>query len=259
VRKISRRRLLRLVAALLAFGRSLAREDVSYTPNKQADAFVKTSATAWLLGVIFDQLIDARRAWAAPYRLRQRLGYLGVRALASTHVGALRAAIREEPALALYPQPMARWIKGSMTAIRDNYSGRTEGIWSDALTAGEVIARLRKLPGVSQKKANMAARILHEEDHPFCRRRFDRWDQIDVAVDSQVARVARRTGISTTTKPKDVVLAARCLNPRYPGALDAPMWEIGRTWCRPKKPDCDGGRDGRPCPLSKLCPRIGVP
>ena len=38
--------------------------------------------------------------------------------------------------------------------------------------------------------------------------------------------------------PEAVIYAARRLNPDYPGVFDLPLWDIGRTVCRPSHPVC---------------------
>jgi hypothetical protein len=60
----------------------------------------------------------------------------------------------------------------------EDYDGDASKIWRDCRTAGEVIERLNEFTGISQKKAHMAARILHEEV-----KSFSRWSEINVAVD----------------------------------------------------------------------------
>jgi endonuclease-3 len=51
---------------------------------------------------------------------------------------------------------------------------------------------------------------------------------------------------------RDVVNAARQLNPEYPGELDYPAWLIGRNWCLPTNPRC------KECYLNGVCPKIGI-
>ncbi len=63
---------------------------------------------------------------------------------------------------------------------------------------------------------------------------------VDVSSDVQVRRVFTRLGLIAEKAPLlDILYCARTLNADYPGAFDLPCWEIGRTFCRPKDPDCD--------------------
>jgi endonuclease III len=65
-----------------------------------------------------------------------------------------------------------------------------------------------------------------------------------------VRRVFLRSGLADRDEAHHIVAAARIANPDRPGALDLPAWEIGRTWCRPRAPDCAG------CPIGAVCPRL---
>jgi endonuclease III len=69
---------------------------------------------------------------------------------------------------------------------------------------------------------------------------FDDLDhrQIDIKPDVHTIRVLYRLGASEAMTDQAAVIAARKLNPEYPGALDLSLWNIGRTWCRPITPLC---------------------
>jgi uncharacterized HhH-GPD family protein len=243
-----------VVERLLRFGRS-AQAGGSYTDDRPAERFIRTNWNAWLMGVIFDQGIPYQQAWAAPHLLKQRLGHFNIRRIAVTPVTELRRVVRESPALHRYVLKLPRWIKGVATKLVKEYNGDARNIWSGCLTAGEVIERLDDFPGIGQKKAHMAARILHEEECTFYR-----WDQINVAVDVHVRRVWKRTGLVSQTSTETIMAAATRLWPKYPGELDFPTWWIGTTWCHERGADCEGERhdEGQRCPLLRVCPKIGV-
>src|SRR5262245_56449918 len=57
----------KIAKRLLKFGASLPSGNSAYTTLKRANRLVETNANAWLLAVVFDQLIPAERAWEAPY------------------------------------------------------------------------------------------------------------------------------------------------------------------------------------------------
>jgi endonuclease III len=72
---------------------------------------------------------------------------------------------------------------------------------------------------------------------------------IDISVDSQVRRVFARLGFVGGDATNDqIIYRARDLNPLYPGVFDLSLWEIGRNWCHPRKPDCAN------CYLLRWCP-----
>ena len=73
--------------------------------------------------------------------------------------------------------------------------------------------------------------------------------QLDVKPDTHVMRVFARSGlIKKSAKEYEAVEIAKKLNPKFPGALDAPAFNIGLEWCRPKNKKC------KECPISSACP-----
>lgn len=69
----------------------------------------------------------------------------------------------------------------------------------------------------------------------------------DVAYDVQIRRVFLRSGLAEIDDVDHMVTVARKTYPERPGALDAPAWVIGRTWCRPAGPLCQS------CAISTVC------
>lgn len=245
-----------VVAALLAYGRQPS-SGSSYTNNRPAEAFVRRNDNAFLLGVIFDQGIPYEKAWEAPYLLKRRLGHFSMRRLAGSPIPEIRRALRgatEGEALQRFTTKVAWWLRAAARKLIKDYRGDAGNIWQDCWTAGEVIERLDDFPGIGQKKAHMAARILHEERAPH---EFVRWQDINVAVDIHVRRVFKRTGLVESAVTSEILAEAARLHPRYPGALDVPAWSIGQGWCGPKRADCGGRQrsDGQPCPLRRVCPK----
>lgn len=253
----------KVVEALVRYGRKLYNEGGSYTgdPKSKAERFIITNKNAWLMGVLFDGFITAERAWLAPLELKERLGHFNMRKIATMPVSVLRRKINEPPALHFFVGKMPRWLKKAAKKLVKEYDGDASNIWNECLkcvTAGEVIERLKEFDGIGQKKAYMAARILHDDEEWD----FKRWDQINVAVDTHIRTVWRRAGLSSDLSVKGIMASATRLRPRYPGELDSPAWDIGRNWCHKRRADCRGERhkEEKPCPLGGVgvCPRVGV-
>jgi endonuclease III len=78
---------------------------------------------------------------------------------------------------------------------------------------------------------------------------FDDLDhrQIDIKPDVHTMRVLYRLGASQAMTDQAAVIAARKLNPEFPGTLDFSLWNIGRTWCRPIAPLCSA------CGIGSIC------
>lgn len=246
-----------VVDHLLRFGAYERRQTANSTDDwSRAERFWWENPTAFLFGLIFNQGIPYQQSQTAPYRLKCRLGHLNVRRIADTPVTELRHAIRQAPALHRYIVKLPKWIKAAALKLVNDYHGRAENIWKGCLTAGEVIERLDDFPGIGQKKAHLAARLLHEDGD--CG--FYRWDQINMAVDVHVRRVWKRAGLVADTSIETITTTASRLHPSYPGELDLPTWLIGRTWCHERRPDCAGDYHDhrRGCPLRSVCPKVDV-
>lgn len=75
-----------------------------------------------------------------------------------------------------------------------------------------------------------------------------------VVVDTHVGRISRRLGLTAEKNPEKV---ERDLMDQFPKTewidLSHRMIKLGREYCVARKPKCDEG-----CPLSDICPRIGV-
>ena len=246
------------VKRIIQYGKVL--HDGPYTDNKTADQFVRTNPNAWLFGVIFDQGIPYTKAWAAPYILKCRIGHFNMKAIAKMPLAEIRKAVKGSApgeALHRYVNKVPLWLKRSATKLVKEYKGEASNIWNRCRTAGEVIERLDEFPGISQKKAHMAVRILHEDEEV----EFSRWDDINVAVDVHIRRVFKRAGLSKDLSVGGIMRAATELRPDYPGELDYPIWRIGMNWCHPHAADCQGKHeeDETPCPLSNVCAKNGVP
>jgi uncharacterized HhH-GPD family protein len=234
---------------LEAYGRELEAEGAAqfgsaFTDIAEADALLKASPTAFLIGVLFTQGVSAQRAWAGPWLLRERLGHLDLERLAGERA-AVDAAVCKRPALHRFKHTVAGWVSDMAARLLSCYDGDATLVWTPGSTVAEVSERLAAFPGIGRKKAAMAVEILM--------RHFG-VDLADigegtVAYDVHVRRVFLRSGLVETDTPDAVAAAARVACPQAPGTLDLPAWLVGRQWCRPKAPRCDE------CRLGEVCPR----
>jgi endonuclease-3 len=108
---------------------------------------------------------------------------------------------------------------------------------------GEVprtIEELTTLPGVARKSANVVLNTAF--DMPT-----------GIIVDTHVARVSQRMGLSRHDKPEDIERDLMRLVPKDQWTFFGPATVLhGRYTCVAKKPKCDG------CMVSDICPRNGV-
>lgn len=145
----------------------------------------------------------------------------------------------------------ARLLPQAAEYLLTTYGGDPRRIWRNQRNIDEVKRRLDAIPGIGPALANMTVLILAREYGLLGGKKARA--QLDVKPDIHVLRVFRRTGlVPHRASSHDVVEAARRLAPDFPASLDAPSFDIGRNWCKPKQPRC------LECPLGGVCPRVGV-
>ena len=236
----------RVTESLLEFDRRLAAgQAASFTPDAAADAFVRKDAFAFLVAVICDEQVRFETAWAAPLKLKQRLGHWDIQRIANERDNVL-AAFSVRPALHRWVSTTAIRVVEAAVRVIERYEGDASRIWNDEPSAAELRDRFESFVGIGQKKSAMAVEILERALRVPLRQLAGS----DVAVDVHVRRVFLRSGLAERDDIRHMVQVARSANPDRPGALDYPAWEIGRVWCRPTNPNCAD------CPIGLVCPRL---
>ena len=123
----------------------------------------------------------------------------------------------------------AKNIIGCCQAIVDRFSGEVPRTLDELVT----------LPGVGRKTANVVL--------------GDAFDTPGITVDTHVGRLARRLGFTKQTDPVKVEQELMTLVPQAAWtAVSHQLILHGRQVCDARKPRCET------CPLSSLCPKIGV-
>jgi uncharacterized HhH-GPD family protein len=234
-------------AELRAYGEELALSGAAqtggaFTDDPAADAFIKSSSDAFLLGVLFTQGIPAERAWAGPYLLATRLGHFDLVRIAS-EPDAVMAAVGEPPALHRFVKTLPGWIVSAARRIITDYAGDAGTIWPQGTPLSVVVERLRAFDGIGPKKATMAAEILRR----YFGAELTGVECGSVAYDVHVRRVFLRTGLIDEDTPRAVGAAAALVCPEGPGLLDLATWLIGRDYCHPREPRCEVCRLGAVC------------
>jgi uncharacterized HhH-GPD family protein len=239
-----------VAAELVAFGEELslagaAQTGGAFTDVPEADAFLKASPNAFLIGVLFTQGIPAERAWAGPWLLAGRLGHFDLYRLAHERERVLEA-FAAQPCMHRFKTTLAGWVSDAAAKLLDEYDGDASRIWEAGSSVADVGERLSAFPGIGRKKAAMAAEILTRHFGVELRGAEDG----RVAYDVHVRRVFLRSGLAPVDTPDAIDAAASRACPASPGLLDLPAWLIGREWCRPAVPACEA------CRLGEVCPRL---
>jgi endonuclease III len=204
---------------------------------------------ALLVGLIVQGPMHYEVAWRFVDVLIEALGHLDAEKLKATSVEDILTNIMTCAPKPRFPLRAAKTIHDFATTVVDEFSGDAGGVWLGRPVL-DVIRTLDKLFGVGPGIAHMTVQVLNDEmDYDPGPGGFR---MMDMKPDTHAARVFHRAGLVASIDPEASVRAARVLNPAYPGDLDWGAWKIGHDHCHSGVPVCEG------CPLSDICPRIGV-
>jgi endonuclease-3 len=173
--------------------------------------------------ILSAQCTDARVNTVTPALFAR---FPDARALAAAAPEELEALIRSTG----FFRNKAKALLGMARAVVERHDGEIPAAM-DALT---------RLPGIGRKTANVVLGTAFGL-------------ATGVVVDTHVARLAARLGLSTETDPEKI---ERDLMALFPAAgwvaLGHRLIAHGRRVCHARKPACDA------CPLAALCPRTGL-
>lgn len=227
-------------------------EDLSEVQFQEARALpldLEHHPHAFVIACIMDQQKNADSAWLIPYRLSQKIGSFEFRILHRQTGDELRKYMNVPSPLHRFSERMSKYLHAAIRLIAVEYQGDARAIWSGSPSSSELVCRFLQFPGAGAKVASMAANILIRKFKVPVRDRIC----VDISPDRHVCRVFQRLGLTyqRALPEQEVIYKARELNPEYPGLLDLPAFQIGRTWCRPQTPLCGE------CPMKDICPSAG--
>ena len=129
-----------------------------------ADALLESNPLALLLGMLLDQQIPMEVAFGGPKKIADRMGGLDAREIADYDPDKFAALCSERPAIHRFPGSMAKRIQTLAREVVDRYDGDAAGIWTEGNPdAGEVLRRLRALPGFGEQKAKIFLALLGKQ------------------------------------------------------------------------------------------------
>lgn len=235
---------------LVTNGEKLLNDDaqfVEFSKDPESDALtndLENYPHAFVIGCVMDRQIKAEKAWGIPHQLKQRIG--------DFEFATLKKLTQEEVLFHLTEPSVLHWLKSDMAKncflaierIDKTYQGDASKIWSDTPSSAELVFRFLQFRGIGQKIATMAANILARDFKTPLKDYYS----VDVSVDSHVTRVFQRLNLVNSPDRDGIVYKARSISPEFPGLVDFPCFEIGRTWCHVRTPDCGN------CYMSDICP-----
>ena len=132
--------------------------------DAKADELLAEDPLALLVGMVLDQQVPLERAFSAPADLRDRLGgTLDASSLAEMDPDHLVELFRQRPALHRFPGSMAGRVQQLSRVITEEYGGDAGAIWTGVTDGGELLARVRALPGFGDQKARIFVALLGKQ------------------------------------------------------------------------------------------------
>ncbi len=132
--------------------------------DPKADKLLAEDPLALLIGMVLDQQVPLERAFSAPADLRDRLGgTLDASSLAEMDPDDLVELFRQRPALHRFPGSMAGRVQQLSRVITEEYGGDAGAIWAGVTDGGELLARVRALPGFGDQKARIFVALLGKQ------------------------------------------------------------------------------------------------
>jgi len=131
-----------------------------FTGNDEADALLVDEPLALLVGFVLDQQVSVPVAFNGPLKLKQRLGKLDAREIASMDPAKLDAVFRKKPAVHRFPSNMAKRTQDMCAVLVEDYGGDAARVWADAETGQELAERIGALPGFGEMKVNSLVAVL---------------------------------------------------------------------------------------------------
>jgi len=200
---------------------------------------------AFVLGCVMDRQMKAEKAWLIPYRISEKLGGFSMGDLCRLSPADVARLMSQPEPLHRFVDIMSGLFHSAVQRISGQYGGNAGHIWANNPSSAELVYRFLEFDGVGPKIASMAANILAREFKVPLTDYFS----IDISADVHVRRVFARLGLGAAgATVEQVIYKARALHPEFPGIMDLPCWQVGRNWCKPRRPECSG------CYMRDVCP-----
>lgn len=228
------------------------KQQIQFTKLAPADALLNDLERfphAYVLACVMDQQVKAERAWLIPYKISSQLGGFSMDLLRPLSEADINRLMRKPEMLHRFVDRMSKFFALTIRRIDDQYEGDAAQIWIGKPSSAIVVYRFLQFDGVGPKIAFMAANILAREMKILMSDYFS----IDISADVHVRRVFSRLELCPPdSSVEQVIYKARSLYPQFPGMMDLPSWEIGRNWCKPRRPRCIECYMNDVCPSARL-------
>jgi uncharacterized HhH-GPD family protein len=131
------------------------------TSDPEANQLLVDDPLALMIGMLLDQQVPMEWAFAAPLKLRERLGgKLDAATIAATDPDKLGEIFKGPPALHRFPGSMAKRVQALCQTLVDDYGGDAAAVWADPGSGAELLGRVKALPGFGVEKAKIFTALL---------------------------------------------------------------------------------------------------
>lgn len=133
---------------------------LQFTGDEAADRLLVSDPLALLIGFVLDQQVPLQKAFSGPLVLRQRIGGLDAKTIATMDPDTLDTVFRTPPALHRFPSNMAKRTREMAAFLVERYDGDAARIWTEAKDGADLHERLLEVPGFGPMKAGTLVAIL---------------------------------------------------------------------------------------------------
>jgi uncharacterized HhH-GPD family protein len=128
-----------------------------FTESDEANELIASDPMALLVGFALDQQVSVQKAFSGPLVVRERIGSLDAKTLASAD---LETVFREKPAIHRFPGSMAARVHDLAAHVLEHYDGDAARVWTDAQDAEALRANIAALPGFGEMKIKALGAVL---------------------------------------------------------------------------------------------------
>ncbi|HUG65000.1 MAG TPA: HhH-GPD-type base excision DNA repair protein, partial [Gaiellaceae bacterium] len=135
-------------------------EALFLTESDEANRLIAEEPLALLIGFALDQQVTVPTAFAGPQKLKERIGELDAKRIATMDPNELEDAFREKPAIHRFPGSMARRVQELCAVVAEEYGGDAARVWTEASDADDLRRRIGSLPGFGEMKITGLGSVL---------------------------------------------------------------------------------------------------
>ncbi len=129
----------------------------------EADAVLDQSPFALLAGMMLDQQYPMEHAFRGGWKVLDRFGSIDPAVIAAADLEEFTAACSTPPAIHRFPGSMSARLQELARIVVADYAGDAERIWAEAISGGDLLARIQVLPGFGKQKAQIFTALIAKQ------------------------------------------------------------------------------------------------